>query len=59
MRKAFIACMLAVLVLLTAADCRGSKPNPRKPQPTHSGCANLPEGCPLQTGRQPAPTATP
>jgi len=60
MKKLLLALALSVVLLLTGADCQGSKPNP-KPQPGPSwieGCANLPEGCPLQSGRQPAPSGS-
>lgn len=39
----------AVALLLTAANCGGTSDN--------KGCANKPEGCPLQTARQIAPVA--
>jgi len=58
MRKALIALWLSMALLLSGADCQGTKPNP-KPQPGPSwieGCANQPEGCPLQSGVQPAIT---
>ena len=58
MRKVSIGIFISALLLLTGADCQGSKPNP-KPQPGPSwidGCANAPDGCPLQSGVQPAVT---
>lgn len=60
MRKAVIASLLAILMLLTAADCRSSRPNPRNPSPQPDNkwvCATAPNlDCPVQTGRQPAPS---
>jgi len=56
--KQTIAALVLALVLLSGSDCQGSKPNP-KPQPGPSwidGCANAPDGCPLQSGVQPAVT---
>lgn len=62
MRKTTIAVLVSALVMLTAADCRGSKPNPRNPSPKPNNvwvCSTAPVDCPVQTGRQPAPTETP
>jgi hypothetical protein len=59
MRKTTIAGMIAVLVLATGADCRGSRPNPRNPSPEPANkwvCSTAPVDCPVQPGRQPAPT---
>jgi len=60
MRKAAIGIFISALLLLTGADCQGSKPNP-KPRPGPSWiepCSTTPVDCPVQTGRQPAPTGS-
>lgn len=62
MRKAVIAMLLSALVLTLGCGIGGTKPNPRKRDPEGPKwvCATAPNtDCPLQTGRQPAPTATP
>ena len=59
MRKSTIAVLASVFLLLTAADCQGSRPNPRNPNPEPDNkwvCATAPVDCPVQTGRQPVPT---
>jgi hypothetical protein len=57
MRKSTIAVLVTALALMLA--CGGTKPNPRKKEPENKWvCATAPVDCPVQTGRQPAPTGS-
>ena len=62
MRKSVIGVLLSALLLLTGADCQGSKPNPRNPSPQPNNkwvCATAPVDCPVQSGWQDAPSIAP
>lgn len=48
----FVALLLTALML---AGCPSGKTTPTQ-SPNHQGCATAPDGCPLQSGVQPAPS---
>lgn len=55
--KVAIAVFISALLLLTGADCQGSRPNPRNPSPHPENkwvCATGPVDCPLHSGTQPS-----